>query len=92
MTQSPFKDDSTKDLASAVAAAAHESRPEEQTLLQALARLPERCREVIVWYHREQQTYDEIAARLNLTPEAARQLHREAIALVARQLHQQSEP
>jgi RNA polymerase sigma factor (sigma-70 family) len=87
MTPLPLKDDSTKDLPSAMAADTHEPRPEEQALLQVLARLPQRCRDVIVWYHRDQQTYEEIAARLDLSSEAARQLHREAIAQAARELY-----
>ncbi|HZU37170.1 MAG TPA: sigma-70 family RNA polymerase sigma factor [Gemmataceae bacterium] len=92
MADLPDNDRPTMDLASALAAMSHESRLQEQSLLQVLDHLPERCRNVVLWHHRDQQNYEEIGVRLNLSPEAVRQLHREAIALVARELHQPSEP
>jgi RNA polymerase sigma-70 factor (ECF subfamily) len=49
-------------------------REERNRVRQALARLPEHYRSVIVWHHREGLTFAAIGARLNRSPDAARSL------------------
>ncbi len=88
MTRLPLDNGATKELTQA-ADSGKQHLSQEECLLQALAALPERCRNIIVWRHREQQSYEEIGGRLGLSLDAVRQLYREAIALVARELHQQ---
>src|SRR5262245_35721268 len=52
---------------------------EEQALRQALLRLPEDYRQVIVWHHYEKCTFERIGARMRRSPEAARKLWARAV-------------
>jgi RNA polymerase sigma-70 factor (ECF subfamily) len=54
-------------------------REEEAALVAALDRLPERLRQVIVWRHQEECTFDEIGRRLDRSNVAARKLWLRAI-------------
>jgi RNA polymerase sigma-70 factor (ECF subfamily) len=54
---------------------AHFGRSEDRNRVQqAIARLPEHYRAVIVWHHKEGLTFAAIGARLNRSPDAARLL------------------
>ncbi len=46
----------------------------EDGLREAMVQLPEHYREVIQWHHQERLPFEEIAARLGISPEAARKL------------------
>jgi RNA polymerase sigma-70 factor, ECF subfamily len=54
-------------------------REEEAALLAALETLPERLRQVIIWRHREDCSFDEIGRRLDRSNVAARKLWLRAI-------------
>jgi RNA polymerase sigma-70 factor (ECF subfamily) len=60
---------------------------EKQALLSALDLLPNHYREVIVLRHREGLGYQEIAERLNRSPEAVRKLWARGIELLQTYLH-----
>jgi RNA polymerase sigma-70 factor (ECF subfamily) len=46
----------------------------EKALSEAMMDLPEHYRQVIQWHHEERQTFEEIAARLGISSEAARKV------------------
>jgi len=64
----------------------------EEQLLAVLDGLPESFRDAILWRHRDRLSYEQIAVRAGLSAEAARQLYRQAIALLARDLPLTDEP
>jgi RNA polymerase sigma-70 factor (ECF subfamily) len=49
-------------------------REREEALREALMRLPEHYRQVIHWHHEERLTFEAIAGRLEISPEAARKV------------------
>ena len=59
---------------------------EEAAVLAALDRLPERMRQVIVWRHREDCSFEEIGRRLERSNVAARKLWLRAIEQLRREL------
>jgi RNA polymerase sigma-70 factor (ECF subfamily) len=61
-------------------------REERERFFQALARLPEFQREVIVWHHRDGLEFAVIGDRLGRTPEAARQLWWRALRRLKQEL------
>jgi RNA polymerase sigma-70 factor (subfamily 1) len=59
--------------ASATSPSGHAMRRErERALVEALIALPERYRQVIQWHHQERLTFEAIAGRLGISPEAVR--------------------
>jgi RNA polymerase sigma-70 factor, ECF subfamily len=59
-------------------------REEEAAMLAALDTIPERLRQVIIWRHREDCSFDEIGKRLNRSNVAARKLWLRAIEQLQR--------
>jgi len=90
MNRPKLETEPTKDFSPGMVVA-EPSPADDDALLQALAALPESCRDVIFWFHRDQDSYEAIAARLGLPTETVRQLYRHAIAMTARELHHLSE-
>ena len=85
-----FNDDQDLNIQLAASASSPSSnmiRHEEEGLLhQALNGLPEHYRQVVIWRHKEKQSYQEIGLRLNRSEEAARKLWVRAIEMLAERL------
>lgn len=62
------------------------AREQADALRRALERVPERDRQVLAWRHHEQLSYEQIAARLGSTPDAARMAWARAVRRVQREL------
>jgi DNA-directed RNA polymerase specialized sigma24 family protein len=60
----------------------------ERTLFQALERLPEPHRQVILWRHRDKIDFGQIGERLHRTAEAARGFWLRSLELLTQELHQ----
>ncbi len=58
-------------------------REREAALIEALERLPAHYRDVVIWHHREQLSFEEIGQRLGNSTEAARKLWTRALVLLA---------
>jgi RNA polymerase sigma-70 factor, ECF subfamily len=67
-------------------------REEEAAMLAALDTLPERERQVIIWRHREDCSFDEIGKRLNRSNVAARKLWLRAIEQLQRAMKLPTDP
>lgn len=65
---------------------------ESRTVLEALEQLPLHYRSVIEWHHRDQLTFEEIAVRLRISPEAARKLWGRALSRLRKTLGPHYEP
>jgi RNA polymerase sigma-70 factor, ECF subfamily len=61
-------------------------REQETALMDALARLPEHYREVVIWHHREQLAFEEIGRRRGISAEAARKLWTRALGRLRKEL------
>jgi RNA polymerase sigma-70 factor, ECF subfamily len=61
-------------------------REREAVLLAALERLPAHYRDVVIWHHREQLSFDEIGQRLGNSAEAARKLWTRALGRLRKEL------
>jgi RNA polymerase sigma-70 factor, ECF subfamily len=61
-------------------------REREAALYDGLQRLPEHYRQVVVWHHREQLTFEEIGQRYRISTEAARKLWRRALGRLRKEL------
>jgi RNA polymerase sigma-70 factor (ECF subfamily) len=61
-------------------------REREAALLDAMDRLPEHYREVVVWHHRERRPFEEIGRRRGISAEAARKLWARALARLRQEL------
>jgi RNA polymerase sigma-70 factor (ECF subfamily) len=59
---------------------------QETALLEALARLPEHYRQVVIWHHREKLHFDEIGRRRGISTEAARKLWARALGRLRKEL------
>jgi RNA polymerase sigma-70 factor, ECF subfamily len=65
----------------------HLARRERETaLIEALERLPAHYRDVVIWHHREQLSFEEIGQRLGNSPEAARKLWTRALGSLRKEL------
>lgn len=80
--------DDNRDIASNEPNASHIARRKEtdEELARAVESLPDRQRQVIVMRHRENFRYEEIAARMSITEQAARQLYSRAVRALKQQL------
>ncbi len=58
----------------------------ETALLEGLARLPGHYRDVVIWHHREQRSFEEIGQRLKISAEAARKVWTRALARLRKEL------
>lgn len=65
---------------------------EEAALVAALERLPERLRQVIIWRHREDCSFEEIGRRLDRSDVAARRLWLRAIEQLRREMNVRPDP
>jgi RNA polymerase sigma-70 factor (ECF subfamily) len=61
-------------------------REREAALLAAIDRLPPHHREVVIWHHRERDSFEEIGRRLGISAEAARKLWTRALLRLRREL------
>jgi RNA polymerase sigma-70 factor, ECF subfamily len=61
-------------------------RERETALLDALGRLPEHYRDVVIMHHRDQQTFLEIGRRRGISEEAARKLWTRALGRLRKEL------
>jgi RNA polymerase sigma-70 factor, ECF subfamily len=61
-------------------------REREAALFEALARLPDHYREIVVWHQRDQLTFEEIGRRRGISAEAARKLWTRALGCLRKQL------
>jgi RNA polymerase sigma-70 factor, ECF subfamily len=61
-------------------------REREAALIDALERLPAHYRDVVIWHHREQLSFEEIAQRLGNSAEAARKLWTRALGSLRKEL------
>jgi RNA polymerase sigma-70 factor (ECF subfamily) len=61
-------------------------REETEALLEALGRLPEDHRRVVVWHHYDGLTFEAIAPRLGRSAEAARKVWSRALVLLTKEL------
>ena len=61
-------------------------REREAELYEGLQRLPEHYRQVVVWHHLEQLTFDEIGQRFQISAEAARKLWTRALGRLRKEL------
>jgi RNA polymerase sigma-70 factor, ECF subfamily len=61
-------------------------REREEALIAGLERLPDHYREVVVWHHREQLSFDEIGRRCGISAEAARKLWTRALGRLRKEL------
>lgn len=61
-------------------------REREAAVVAAVARLPERYRDVVVWHQQKQLTFAEIGRRRGISAEAARKLWMRALAHLRREL------
>jgi RNA polymerase sigma factor (sigma-70 family) len=55
------------------------ARERAEAVRQALQRLPEDYRRVLLWHYQEQRSFDEIGGLLGRTPNAARKLFARAL-------------
>ena len=62
------------------------SREREAALYEGLNRLPEHYRQVVVWHHREQISFEEIGRRFLISAEAARKLWTRALGRLRKEL------
>jgi RNA polymerase sigma-70 factor (ECF subfamily) len=60
---------------------------EAEALERALSRLSEKYQKVIAWRHQENRSHKEVGEFLNISADAARQLYRRAVAMLARELN-----
>ena len=58
----------------------------EAALIEALERIPARYRNVVIWHHREQRSFEEIGALLGNSPEAARKMWTRALICLRKEL------
>jgi RNA polymerase sigma-70 factor, ECF subfamily len=63
-----------------------ERREREAALIEGLERLPDRYRDVVVWHHREQLSFEEIGRRCGISAEAARKLWTRALGRLRKEL------
>jgi len=61
-------------------------REREAALIEALERLPAHYRDVVIWHHREQLSFEEIGRRLGNSTEAARKLWTRALGSLRKEL------
>ncbi len=61
-------------------------REREAALVEAVDRLPEQYRQVVVWHHREQLSFVEIGRRCEISAEAGRKLWKRALARLRKEL------
>jgi RNA polymerase sigma-70 factor (ECF subfamily) len=61
-------------------------RERESALCEALSRLPEHYREVVVWHQRDRMTFEEIGQLRGVSAEAARKLWTRALCLLRKEL------
>jgi RNA polymerase sigma-70 factor (ECF subfamily) len=61
-------------------------REQETALLEALARLPEHYREVVIGHHRQKLAFDEIGKQRGISAEAARKLWSRALLYLKKEL------
>lgn len=61
-------------------------REREEALIEALQRLPTHYRDVVIWHHREQLSFDEIGERLGISAEAVRKLWTRALGNLRKEL------
>jgi RNA polymerase sigma-70 factor (ECF subfamily) len=61
-------------------------REREAALIEALERLPAHYRDVVIWRHREQFSFEEIGQRLGNSTEAARKLWTRALVCLRKEL------
>jgi RNA polymerase sigma-70 factor (ECF subfamily) len=61
-------------------------REREAALYEGLQRLPDHYRQVVVWHHREQLTFEEIGTRCRISAEAARKLWTRALGRLRKEL------
>jgi RNA polymerase sigma-70 factor (ECF subfamily) len=61
-------------------------REREAELHEGLQRLPDHYRQVVVWHHREQLTFEEIGQRFQISAEAARKLWTRALGRLRKEL------
>ena len=58
----------------------------EMALLDGLERLPGHYRDVVIWHHREQLSFEEVGQRLKISTEAARKLWTRALSRLRKEL------
>jgi RNA polymerase sigma-70 factor (ECF subfamily) len=58
----------------------------ETALVEGLNRIPDHCREVIIWHHREQLSFEEIGRRYGISAEAARKRWKRALGRLRKEL------
>jgi len=63
-----------------------ERREREAALIEVLERLPDHYREVVIWHHREQLSFEEIGERREISAEAARKLWTRALGRLRKEL------
>jgi RNA polymerase sigma-70 factor (ECF subfamily) len=61
-------------------------REREEALYEGLNRLPDHYRQVVVWHHREQLSFEEIGRRFLISAEAARKLWTRALGRLRKEL------
>ena len=61
-------------------------REREAAVVEAISRLPEHYREVVVGHQRDRLTFDEIGRRRGISPEAARKLWTRALGRLRKEL------
>ena len=61
-------------------------RERETALMEAVARLPDPYREVVIWHHREKLAFEEIGRRRGISAEAARKLWARALGRLRKEL------
>jgi RNA polymerase sigma-70 factor (ECF subfamily) len=61
-------------------------REREAALYEGLKRLPDHYRQVVVWHHREQLSFEEIGQRCRISTEAARKLWTRALGRLRKEL------
>jgi RNA polymerase sigma-70 factor (ECF subfamily) len=67
-------------------------RERDQALAAALARLPERYRQVVCWHHQDHLGFNEIAARLGISADAAQKVWGRALVRLREQLGPDHDP
>jgi RNA polymerase sigma-70 factor, ECF subfamily len=58
----------------------------EAALIEGLERLPERYREVVIWHHREQLSFEEIGRRYGIKADGARKLWTRALGRLRKEI------
>jgi RNA polymerase sigma-70 factor, ECF subfamily len=61
-------------------------REREAALHEGLQRLPEHYRQIVIWHHREQLSFEEIGRRCRISTEAARKLWTRALGRLRKEL------